>query len=128
MESNECSETFFKVLERQNLQNQTISQLYTADIKSKYSSNPKDISKSSKKVVSTKETTSKSATAEFLPKILNRKKISNEQFNLCETKISLDEIIKSINSQRNESPGNDGFTAKFYKLFSNELATVLLDS
>ena len=30
---------------------------------------------------------------------MNRTKISNEQFNLIEAKISLDETIKSINSQ-----------------------------
>ena len=43
-----CSKCFFKVLERKNLQNQTISELYTDDYKSKYSSNPKDIFKSAK--------------------------------------------------------------------------------
>ena len=67
----------------------------------------------------TKEATSKVAATEFLTKI--RKKISNEQFNLFEAKISLFEIIKSINSQTNESPGSDSLTAKFYKLFFNEL-------
>ena len=55
----------------------------------------------------TKETTSKAATTEFISKIPNRKKISNEQLN---------EIIESINSQtNNESPGNDGLTAEFYR-------------
>ena len=39
----ECAKVFFKVLERQNMKNQTISELYTDDNKSKYSSNPKDI-------------------------------------------------------------------------------------
>ena len=38
-------------------------------------------------------------------------------FSFCEVKISSDEIIKSINSQTNESPGNDGLTAEFYKMF-----------
>ena len=58
----------------------------------------------------------------FLSKIPNRKKIFNEQFNPCEAKISLDEIIKSINSQTNNiSPGKDGLTTEFYKHFSNEL-------
>ena len=39
---------------------------------------------------------------------------------------SLDEIIKSINSQtNNKSPGNDGPKAAFYKHLSNELAPVL---
>ena len=37
--------------------------------------------------------TSKAATGEIPSTIPNRKKISNEQFNLCEAKISLDEII-----------------------------------
>ena len=63
----------------------------------------------------------------FLAKFLNRKKISNEKLNLCDAKISLDEIIKSINSQtNNKSPGSYDLTAEFYKRF-NELALVHLD-
>ena len=42
---------FFKVLERQNMQNQTIFELYTDDNKSKYSSNPMNILKSAKKIM-----------------------------------------------------------------------------
>ena len=43
-------------------------------------------------------------------------------------KTSLDEIIESRNSQRNDkSPVNDGLTAEFYIHFLNELALVLLD-
>ena len=42
-------QNFFKVLERQNLKNQTVFELYTDDNKSKYSSNPKDILKSPEK-------------------------------------------------------------------------------
>ena len=126
-----CSKTFFSVLERQNLQNQTISELNTDYNKSKYSSNPKAIFKSAKKFYEnlyTKETASKAATTEFLAKLRNRKEISNEQLNLCEAKISSDEIIKSTHSQtNNKSPGNDGPTAKFYEQFSNKLALVLLD-
>ena len=120
-----CSKLFFQVLERQNLQNQIISELYTDGNKSKYSSNPKDIFKNTKKICWL--TTSKAATTEFFTKIPNRKKIFNEQFNLCETKVSLDEIIKSIKSQTNESPCNDGFIIEFYKHFSNNIAPALLD-
>ena len=66
--------------------------------------------------------TSTAATTEFL------KNISNEHFKLCEAEISLDEIIKSINSEtNNKSLGNDGLIAEFYEHFSNELAPVLLD-
>ena len=65
--------------------------------------------------------------AEFFSKIPSSKKISYEQVNLCKAKISLDEIIKSINSQTYESPSNDGLTTEFYKQFSDEQAPVLLD-
>ena len=64
----------------------------------------------------------------FLAKLLTEKKTSNEQFNLCEGKRSLDQFIKSINSQTNiKSPCSFGLTAKFYKYFYNKLATFLLD-
>ena len=72
--------------------------------------------------------TSTAATTEFLWKIPNRKKISNEHFNLCEAEISLDEIIKSINSETNNNPpGNNSLTAEFHKHSSNELAPAFLD-
>ena len=110
------------------MQNQTIFELYTDDNKSKYSSNPMNILKSAKKIMKLyTKWTSTAATTEFVCKIPNRKKISNEHFNLCEAEISLDEIIKSINSEtNNKSPGNDGLKAEFHKHFSIELAPVLL--
>ena len=71
--------------------------------------------------------TSIAVTSEFICKVLNGKKISNENFNVCETEISLDKIIKSINSEtKNKPPGNDGLLAEIYRHFSNELAPVLL--
>ena len=129
LEGEKCPKTFFEVLERQNMKNQTIFKLYTDDNKSKYSSNPKDILKSAKKIMKLyTKWTSTAATTEFVWKIPNRKKISYEHFNLCEAEISLDEIIKSINSEtNNKPPGNDGLKAEFYKHSSNELAPVLLD-
>ena len=97
--------------------------MITDDDKSKYSSNPKDILKSAKKFT---KKTSTVATTEFISKIPNRKEISNEHFNLCEAKLSSDEIIKLINSEtNNKSRGNDGLTAEFYKHFSNKLASAL---
>ena len=80
-------------LERQNLQNQTVSELYIDDNKSKYSNNPKDIFKSAIKFYEKlymKETTSEFATTKILSKVPNT--IPNT---------SLDDIIKSINSQTN---------------------------
>ena len=46
-----CLKTFFKILERQDMQNQTIFELYTDDNQSKYSSNPEDILKHGKKIM-----------------------------------------------------------------------------
>ena len=40
-----------KCFRRQNMQNQTIFESYTDDNKAKYSSNPKDIFKSAKKIM-----------------------------------------------------------------------------
>ena len=62
------------------MKNQTIFELYTDDNKSEYSSNPKDILKSEKKIVRLyTKWTSTAATTEVVCKIPNRKKISNEQ-------------------------------------------------
>ena len=97
------------------MENQTIfEELYTDDNnKSKYSSNPKEILKSAKKIMKPyTKWTSTAATTDFVCKISNRKKRSNEHFNLCEV-----EITKSINSEtNNEPPGNDGLTAEFNRL------------
>ena len=73
------------------MKNQTIFELYADDNKSKYSSNPKDIPKSAKKIkkLCTKWT-STAATTEAVCKIPNIKKISNEHFNLCEAEMSID--------------------------------------
>ena len=87
-----------------------------------------DILKSAKKFMKLYTNwTSTAATTEFVWKIPNRKKISYEHFNLREAEISLDEIMKPINSEtKNKPPGNDGLAAEFYRHFSNELAPVLL--
>ena len=58
-----------------------------------------NLQKKKKKKFSPGKQTSTAATTKFVRKIPNRKKISNEHFNICEAEISLDEIIKSINSE-----------------------------
>ena len=84
------------------MRNQTIFELSTDD--NKYSSNPNEILKSSKKIMKIyTKWTSTAATIEFVCKISNRKKIFNEHFNLCEAVISLEEIIKSTNFEINNN-------------------------
>ena len=86
------------------------------------------IFKSPKKIIELyTKWTSKADTTEFVWKIPNRKKISNEHFNVCEAEISLVEIIKSIKFDTNDKPpGSDGLTAEIYRHFLNELVPVLL--
>ena len=43
-----CCKTFFNVLERHNMQNQSIAELYIDDKKNKYSNDPKDTLTSAK--------------------------------------------------------------------------------
>ena len=113
------------------MQNQTISELYIDDKKSKVSDNQRDILNSAKKFYEnlyTKEKISQSVINKLLNKLPINKKISNEHFRLCEAEISLDKVLNAINSQTNKkSPGMDGITAKFYKHFSNEIAPILLE-
>ena len=61
---------------------------------------------------------STTATTVFLSKVPNRKKISNEHSSLCEVEVSLNEILNSINSDKNnKSPGNDDLTSEFFTHF-----------
>ena len=76
------------------MKNQTKFELYTDDNKSKYSSNPMNILKSTKKYETLQQVHFHAANTEFVWKISNRKKISYEHFNLCEDEIFFDEIIK----------------------------------
>ena len=86
-----CPKTLFKELERENMQYQTILELYTDDNKSKYSRNPKDILKSEKKKKKKRKLyimrTSTAATTKFVRKIPNRKEfltcIFVQNKNLC---------------------------------------------
>ena len=59
--------TFFEVLEKQNMKNQTIFALYTDDNKPKYSSNPMNILKSAKKIMKLYTKCTSTLTVQTLP-------------------------------------------------------------
>ena len=95
-------------------------------------SNSKDIIKSAKnfmKNFTPRRQLPKLLLSSFLSKIPNRKKRRNERFKLSKAKISLNDVIKSINSHTNNKfPGNNDLTAEFYIYFLNKLALVLSDA
>ena len=89
LEGEKCSKTFFKVLERKNMQNQTRSRFILMIINQNILATLLTFSNLQKQFYErfyTKETTFKTATTAFHSQIPNRK-ISNEQFHLCEAKI-----------------------------------------
>lgn len=57
------------------------------------------------------------------------KRLTNEQRQLLNTPITLQEVLEAIHkSKKGKSPGLDGFTNEYYKLFANELGTPLKDT
>lgn len=55
------------------------------------------------------------------------KTIDKSESELCDMPISAEEVIKAINHlKNNKSPGTDGLTREFYKLFADDLAPFLL--
>ena len=104
LEGKKCPKTFFNILERLNMQNQTIFELYTDDNKSKQFSNPTDILKSAQKIMkkSTPSKLSQLLQLNFLEKLLIERKCLMSTLILyiyiyISYITSLDEIIKSIN-------------------------------
>ena len=84
LESEKCNKNFCKIIEKQNMLNQT---------NTKHSSNPEDIFKYAKKILgkqNTKEDSSKIKKSEVLSKILNGKKTLKQQYNFCEANISVE--------------------------------------
>ena len=66
-----------------------------------------------------------SSSSPQLQRLIFYQKHKKNLFNLSEAKISLDVIIKSINFQSNESPGNYSLRTEFHKRFSNKLIKVI---
>ena len=90
LEGEKCSKTFFKVLERKNMRNQTRSEFILMIINQNILASLlafSNLKKNFYEKLYTKEVTFKTATTDFLSQIPNRKNISNEQFHLCEAKI-----------------------------------------
>ena len=90
LEGEKCSKTFFKVLERKNLRNETESEFILMIINQNILASLlafSNLKKNFYETFYTKEVTFKTTTTKFLSQIPNRKNISNEQFHLCEAKI-----------------------------------------
>ena len=89
LEDEKCSKTFSKVLESNNMRNQTRSEFILMIINQNIPASLlafSNLKKNFYKKFYTKEVTFKTATTEFLSQIPNRKNVYDEQFHLCEAK------------------------------------------
>ena len=60
---------------------------------------------------------------------LGTKTLINEQYDLCENKISETDLFDSMKSMKNnKTPGNDGLTKEFYETFWDKLKTLFMKS
>ena len=75
-----------------------------------------------------KSTKSLQSCSKFLEKV-NTPFLTNDQKTLCDQDITLDELTESLESMKSgKSPGNDGLTIEFYKMFWEHLKSPLLNS
>ena len=59
----------------------------------------------------------------------NQCKISDDERKLCEGLLTAAECLESLKTmESNKTPGTDGITAEFYKIFWNEIKSFLLAS
>ena len=60
---------------------------------------------------------------------INIPKLTDDERNVCEGKLTKMEIWNALNSMgNNKSPGNDGFSKEFYVCFFQEIHSYLLDA
>ena len=96
LEDKKCSKTFFKVLERKNGQNQTRSEFILMILNQNILESLltfSNLQKNFYEKIYTKQATIKTATAEFLSQIPNRRNISNERFKL---QVDYDHLLITI--------------------------------
>ena len=59
----------------------------------------------------------------------NIPKLNDELLELCENELTIDECTKMLYKMKNgKTPGSDGFTVEFYKIFWNSIKDLVFDS
>ena len=69
------------------------------------------------------------STCPFLQDTLSSPKLTNSMRETCEGQLTCSECFKVLSTFSNDkTPGNDGLTVEFYKIFWSEIGTFLVDS
>lgn len=126
IEEGEQNSAYFFRLERQQAKNNQIQKLM---INGNISDDPKNIAKFCAKFYSDLYTSklSQQHMNDFFKSIPNINQLSDLDKKICDASITLKEIEEAINTLKaNKSPGTDGLSSEFYKLFSCSIAPFLL--
>jgi len=66
--------------------------------------------------------------SDFFDSLQNVQQLNMVDKDFCDAPITMNEIVEAIKSLKNgKSPGTDGLTSEFYKLFSKKIASFLLE-
>lgn len=126
LEQGEQSTAYFFRMEKNNSRNLTINSL---NIDGTESSDPKQIATFCANFYTNlyKSKYCDDSAQLFFQSLKGTKTLSINETDTCDRHITAAEIIESIEAlKNNKSPGTDGLTAEFYKMFAQDLAPFLL--
>lgn len=127
-EKGEKSNKYFLGLESHRGKKSCIRKMFASD--GTVTTNPKKIMKEIETFYSDLYAANEESLDEYHP-LLHRPeipKLSPDMSGLCEGRLSVKECFDCLNSfENNKSPGNDGLTVEFYKMFWNSLGNLLVD-
>lgn len=125
IEKGEQNSAYFFRLERQQAKNNQIQRLMISNI----SDDPKNIANFCAKFYSDLYTSkfSQQHMDDFFKSLPNINQLSDLDKHFCDASITLKEMEEAISSLKaNKSPGTDGLSSEFYKLFIHSIAPFLL--
>ena len=129
-EMGEKNTKYFLNLEKRNYNSKYIKKLICSN--NSELTNPEDILEEEKRYyynLYSSKVAEEEQNIEVFLKDENIPLLSDIEKEMCETPLKLHEIAKALKNLKNDkSPGNDGFTANFYKFFWPDIKMLLFDS
>lgn len=125
LEEGETNSSYFFRMEKHHFQSNSITQLV---VDGSITNNPKKIAAHCANFYQNlyKSNVCEDSTRDFFKLIGNVKTINADEKSFCDGPILIQEIVDSIaNLKNNKSPGNDGITAEFYKMFVKQVSLFL---
>lgn len=128
LEEGEKNSKYFLSLENSR---QTRKLMTSIVINNKRFTNTKEVLKEERKFYENlfKSTQSKININEYLSSVKLEKKLTNEEADICEGLFTFEECKQSVEDLKiNKSPGSDGLTAEFYKIFWPKIGNLVTNT